>query len=171
MNIFVLDMDPIQAARWQCDRHVIKMPTECAQMLNTTSILLGGSSYKKEYPPYDYYKVSHPNNLVTKWVRESLANFEWLVIHGLALCEEYTKRYKKDIKSRLAIEWVLNYGKKPIGNSLTRFHVGVKSQYKKESVVDSYRWAYCFDKARFAKWEKGVDPPPWFRKFEPPIEY
>jgi len=171
MNIFVLDKDPIQAAIWHCDHHVVKMPTEVAQMLNTNSILLGGSSYKREYEPYTHYKISYPNHPITKWARKSLANFEWLALYGLALCEEYTKRYNKDIKSRLAIEWVVKYGEKPKGKSLTNFYIGVKPQYIKNSVVDSYRFCYCFDKASFAKWEKGTDAPPWFRKFEKPIEF
>ena len=32
MNIFVLDRDPVVAAQMQCDRHVVKMVLESAQM-------------------------------------------------------------------------------------------------------------------------------------------
>ena len=31
MNIFVLDTDPVQAAQYLVDKHVVKMPLETAQ--------------------------------------------------------------------------------------------------------------------------------------------
>jgi len=169
VNIFVLDRDPIQSARWHCDSHIVKMPTEMAQILNTNSILLGGDSFERDYKPYGKYKISHPNHPITKWARETLSNFEWVAIYGLALCEEYTRRYKKDIKSRRAIEWAIDFGKKPSAGPLTEFHISVKPQYIMDDVVNSYRTAYCLDKASFAEWNKGTKPPPWFRKFEKPI--
>ncbi len=169
MNIFVLDEDPIQSAKYHCDSHVVKMPTEVAQILNTNSILLGGDSYKRDYEPFDKYKISHANHPITKWARETLSNFEWVAIYGLALCEEYTRRYKKDIKSRKAIEFAIGLGAKPKSGPLTKFHIGVKPQYILDDVVASYRLAYCLDKASFARWNKGVAPPSWFRKFQDPI--
>jgi hypothetical protein len=33
MNIFVLDEDPVISAQMQCDKHIVKMPLETAQML------------------------------------------------------------------------------------------------------------------------------------------
>ena len=33
MNIFVLDESPIISAQMQCDKHIVKMPLETAQML------------------------------------------------------------------------------------------------------------------------------------------
>ena len=33
MNIFVLDKSPIISAQMQCDKHIVKMPLETAQML------------------------------------------------------------------------------------------------------------------------------------------
>ena len=44
MNIFVLDRSPQAAAQMQCDRHVVKMVLESAQMLCTAVNLLGGES-------------------------------------------------------------------------------------------------------------------------------
>ena len=42
MNIFVLDKDPVKAAQYQCDKHVVKMIVESAQMLSTAHRLLDG---------------------------------------------------------------------------------------------------------------------------------
>ena len=32
MNIFILDRDPVLAAQYQCDKHVVKMVLETAQI-------------------------------------------------------------------------------------------------------------------------------------------
>ena len=43
MNIFVLDTDPVTAAQLQCDKHVVKMIVESAQMLSTAHRMLDGT--------------------------------------------------------------------------------------------------------------------------------
>ena len=35
MNIFILDRDPVLAAQYQCDKHVVKMVLETAQIMST----------------------------------------------------------------------------------------------------------------------------------------
>jgi hypothetical protein len=69
VNIFVLHKHPRQAARMQCDQHVVKMTLESAQMLSTVINELGG-----EGP----YKSTHVNHPCSVWARQSLGNFLWL---------------------------------------------------------------------------------------------
>ena len=86
MNIFALSHSPIVSAQMQHDKHVVKMVLESAQMLCST------------FDPnlYDVpYKRVHYNHPCTKWARENIGNFFWLVNHGLALASEYTYRYGK----------------------------------------------------------------------------
>ena len=45
MNIFVLDSDPAIAAQMLCDKHVVKMILESAQLLSTTHRFLDGNEY------------------------------------------------------------------------------------------------------------------------------
>ena len=45
MNIFYLDECPIESARAQCDKHVVKMILETAQLLSTAHRLLDGDEY------------------------------------------------------------------------------------------------------------------------------
>ena len=90
MNIFVLHPMPDIAARMQCDRHVVKMTLETAQMLSTAINELGGQA------PYKSAHVNHPCSV---WARETLSNFEWLWEHGINLAQEYTARYGKVHKS------------------------------------------------------------------------
>ena len=103
MNIFHLHTDPKIAARMQCDKHVVKMVLETAQMLSTAARAKG----------HDIgYKTAYPNHPMTLWVSESPHNYAWAAIHGLELAREYTKRYKKRHKSQDIIEplWSLKKG-------------------------------------------------------------
>ncbi len=87
MNIFYLDKDPTEAARLQCDRHVVKMILETAQLLSTAHVELDGEQVA--------YKATHKNHPSAVWVRESLDHYEWALYHLEALGREYERRYKK----------------------------------------------------------------------------
>ena len=81
VNIFVLDKDPVTAARTQCDKHVVKMIVESGQMLSTTHRVLDGVEYidrtrngrriKRWRLPDNreqfLYKGSFVNHPCTKW--------------------------------------------------------------------------------------------------------
>ena len=82
MNIFVLDKNPIRAAQLQCDKHVVKMIVESAQMLSTAHRILDGTKTKRPSKSgkrmVDYwvhpdnnlentlYKAVHPSVLVSQ---------------------------------------------------------------------------------------------------------
>ncbi len=86
MNIFFLADNSQDAATMHCDKHVVKMIIETAQILSTNTRLAGD--------PYGY-KITHQNHPATVWARQTLANTMWLAHLGTALCEEYTYRYGK----------------------------------------------------------------------------
>jgi hypothetical protein len=94
MNIFALDKEPKKAARMLCDKHVIKMTLETAQMLC--------SAFPKGEAPYKPVHLNHP---CTIWARTSIQNYRWLISHGLAIANEYTNRYGKTHKSQAIIHW------------------------------------------------------------------
>ena len=83
MNIFVVHQDPQIAAQMLCDKHVVKMILETAQMLCTVVSHTGA-----ETP----YRATHAKHPCTLWAAHSKANWEWLVAHGKAMCMEYTRR-------------------------------------------------------------------------------
>lgn len=145
MNIFVLDYDPVQAARAQCDKHVVKMIVETAQMLCTVGI--------------GPYKRTHVNHPCTVWAGHSLSNFNWLKIHGLELCKEYTFRYGREHKTEQVIRSVLP-GENMVDVGLSRFALAMPDEYKCEDVVRSYR-AYYHSKSSFARWTKRKVPSWW----------
>jgi hypothetical protein len=85
MNIFYLDRDPCEAARLQCDKHVVKMILETAQLLSTAHNELDGGQIA--------YKTTHKNHPSAVWVRQNRHNYRWLRRHLEALGDEYTRRY------------------------------------------------------------------------------
>lgn len=90
MNVFYLSKCPIQAAQRQCDKHVVKMVLETAQLLSTAHHISGTGGP---------YKVTHKNHPSAVWSREATGNYRWLYAHFEALSHEYTKRYGKVHKS------------------------------------------------------------------------
>tara|TARA_Y100001963_G_C6791749_1_gene455880 strand:- start:7296 stop:7772 length:477 start_codon:yes stop_codon:yes gene_type:complete len=151
MNIFVLDKDPQIAATMACDKHVIKMILETAQMLCAVAIAKG-----HEMP----YRATHKHHPCTLWAGHSRGNWNWLVEHGVALCEEYTKRYGKVHKSQRVIEHAIDINIMFDKQELTPFAQAMPEQYKNDCVVTAYRAYYMGEKARFATWK--TKTPDWW---------
>ena len=152
MNIFAVDKDPKISAQQLCDKHVVKMILESAQMLC--------SAYPNGDAPYKRAFYNHP---CTIWARESQENYEWLLAHAYAMCQEYTRRYGKVHKSIYAIEWCgKNYIKLQLPQKgLTEFAQAMPEQYKNKCSVTAYRSYYIGEKAGFATW-KTRKAPEWF---------
>ena len=148
MNIFVLDLCPTKAAQYQCDRHVIKMVLETAQLL---------CSAHDEAP----YKKTHMNHPCAVWARASMSNYRWLINHGLALADEYTARYGKTHKSREVIEWCAANPPMLLDYKMTEFAQAMPVQYKNADPVVAYRNYYICEKNKIAKWKHG-NVPVWY---------
>jgi len=155
MNLFILNTDPILAAKENCDKHVCKIIIEAAQML-----CLAYWAKDREAP---YHAKTHMNNHVSKWVRETKSNFDWTVKHGLALCDEYTHRYGKTHKVKEIIEWCRDNNPPVPNGPLTEFRQAVADDCYNEDVIEAYRKYYNKYKAYFAKWTKRPQPS-WFDK-------
>ncbi len=91
MNIFYLHRDPVKAAQYQYNKHVVKMILESAQMLCTAHHCYGDKDQIQNVP----YKQAHLNHPSTVWTRRSKSTYMWLYNHMMALGNEYTKRYGK----------------------------------------------------------------------------
>ena len=98
MNIFVTNRCPIQSARNLPDKHIVKMPLETCQML---SIIYSdwyygvGKLYKQDGTPYRTSHGAFRNHPCTQWAAANQYNLAWLILHGIALCDEYYQRYGK----------------------------------------------------------------------------
>ena len=156
MNIFFLDNDVKKCAQYHCDKHVVKMILETAQ-------LLCGAHWATDSQYFIPYKMSHKNHPCSIWTRESLSNYILLCELGLELCEEYTYRYGKRHKSQDVIEWCLVHKPNIPDVGLTEPAKAMPDEYKTDSVVESYRNYYMGAKSDFAKW-KNREKPFWFEE-------
>lgn len=99
MNIFATSPWPAESAICLPDKHVVKMPLECCQMLSIVASDKWGNGYgtllKADSTPYKTDKGAFRNHPCTIWAAESIHNAYWLIKHGLNLCDEYSLRYDK----------------------------------------------------------------------------
>ena len=138
MNIFFLDLNPRIAAEYHCDKHVVKMILECAQLLYAAHWVLDPC----EVPPFAYRKT-HVNHPCAIWARESIENYEWLCELAIELCKEFTFRYKKIHKTQKHIEWLTNHPPFNIpGVPMTSIRLAMPDEYKFENPIESYRIFY-----------------------------
>lgn len=154
MNIFYLDTDLQKCVEYHCDKHVVKMCIEYAQLLSSVHHSVGADCTSM-------YKLTHKNHPCAVWARASQQNYEYLFSLAVMLGEEYTHRYGKFHKSMEVVDGA---------GSITLPDLGFSDPPKcipddlKEmpDVVEAYRAYYKRDKAHFCKWTKR-EIPEWFK--------
>jgi hypothetical protein len=156
MNIFVLDTDPAVAARALCDKHVVKMALETAQIMSTVLAQHG-------VVDPDLYRSTHRAHPCTRWAAEARANYQWLANHGLAICDEYSRRYGKEHASRRVIRKAESMAPVVPAGSLTSFAQAMPDEYRREDPVEAYRAYYRGAKANIATWKAPAETPLWFK--------
>jgi hypothetical protein len=159
MNIFFLSSNPTVAAKMQCDKHVVKMILETAQMLSTAHRVCDGDEYANMQ---GLYKRTHENHPSAVWVRSSVYSYTWTYLHLVGLLKEYTNRYSK-IHATQRLQKALR--KVPSNLSCAEWSVPpqcVNEQYKQESTVQAYRDYYIGEKSYMAQW-KHCNTPSWYK--------
>lgn len=176
MNIFYIDKDPVQAAQWMVDKHVVKMILESAQLLSTAHRLLDGQEVigtsktgrkarrwiledSREPVLYSATHINHPSAI---WCRQSVENYNWLVDHFFALMDEYTFRYNKTHKCYGHLSQMLS---SPPNNlkeyDWTEMPSAMADEYKiSTDPLTNYRNYYKVGKVRMHAW-KNRQPPEW----------
>ena len=154
MNIFVLSLDPREAAEYHCDKHVVKMILETAQLLYCAHWMLDPDGLLP-----NAYKKTHPNHPCSIWIRESVENYRWLSDLGLALCNEYTYRYGKRHKTQDHLEWLSdNFPPLPVV-ARTQFRMAMPNEFKCEDPILAYHAYYLIAKERMLIFTKRPPPP------------
>ena len=107
MNRFRIEETPSQCAKSHCDKHIVKMVLESAQMMSTAHRVLDGTLGKapsksgktmvKHWSLPDsrdsiLYKAVHVGHPCTVWSMESKANYKWHYEHFVALSNEFIYR-------------------------------------------------------------------------------
>ena len=137
MNIFVLDENPIEAARLVPISVASRMALEAAQML-----AVGCSQYGLAMPHKkdgnEYSRKNHQHHPCTKWVCKSKANMKWVILYALMLCYRHNQHYGKFPAHRNALHEVLpQINERWVDH--TPFHLEMPDEFKTDNVVESYR--------------------------------
>ena len=150
MNIFVVDRDPIQAAKLLPDRHVTKMILESAQMIS----LVFSSHYwdigkvmKVDGTPFKTEKGAFKKHPCTIWAAANINHCDWLIRHARGLTAEFTHRYGKLHGLTQSISNASSLFHNQIGSSgdynhVTKFTRAMPDEWKLNSElddVDAYR--------------------------------
>ncbi len=144
MNIFFLSFNARIAAEHHCDKHVVKMILETAQLLYSAHWLTDPSRL-----PAGAYKLSHMNHPCAIWTRESLANYLWLCDLGYWLCQEYRFRYgDKTHKTERHIDWLRANPPAIKDVGVTTIRLAMPDEYKRPNPVEAYQTYYVENKLK-----------------------
>jgi len=152
MNIFAIEgdentgtIDWYKSGRTQDNLRTVKMLLESTQLLSTALQLNGMSG------PYKPNHAKHPSTI---WTAESASNWSCLMVHALALNEEYEERFKKNHKcyDRL-IEMNQTFDPKKFSSTIaTPLRLAMPDEFKSNNPVKSYRDFYSTkEKMRYPK--------------------
>lgn len=179
MNIFFLSWNPETCAQMHCDKHVVKMILETAQILCTAHRVVDGEETivvspttgrrnkrwilddpRKNERMYSSTHTQHPSVV---WARGCVEHYMWLYRLFVALCKEYTYRYHKTHLCWKKLHRLLR--EPPEGmkrKKVFRAPPPAMPDYcKHDTVIESYRAYYVHEKASFAKWTNR-QAPSWF---------
>jgi len=162
VNRFIIADTPQEIAQALCDKHVVKMPLEEAQMLCTVV---------RRYDPdfadkHGLYKTAHAKHPCTLWAGETRANYNFAFRLWNHMCLEYTHRYGRQHASERFID-ALRDGIMCVPEGDLTPHPECFSEYTHLKSgdfwpVDSYRKFYHTKQHRFdMRWRKR-NKPTWF---------
>ncbi len=153
MNIFVLDEDPRQAARYLCDSHCVKMVLESAQLMAAVA---------------NIPEIARPDSVARHpcalWAGATRSNYDWLYEHWDENLREYTRRYRKShfYERYRPLIWE---GRFRIPDGPMTPHAQAMPWWIRceGDAVTAYRIYYAVEKARLARWRHG-ETPAWFEE-------
>ena len=176
MNIFYISEDPVQAAQWMVDKHVVKMILESAQLLSTAHRLLDGREIEgttktgrkaRRWVLDDsrepiVYQATHINHPSAVWARSSVENYNWLADHFFGLMNEYTHRYGKHHKCEGELSFMLQSPPHNLETyDMTQMPCAMAEEYiVSNNSIENYRNYYRNGKKSLHKWTNR-QPPEW----------
>tara|TARA_R110001632_G_scaffold68465_7_gene160464 strand:+ start:978 stop:1517 length:540 start_codon:yes stop_codon:yes gene_type:complete len=174
MNIFYLDPNPDTCAEMHCDKHVVKMIIEYAQLMSTAHRVLDGDQYLDKTAngrnikrwrlsnsnlEQVIYKASHINHPSAIWTRQSKQQYEFVYNLFQSLCKEYTHRYGKEHLTQTKLDSILCDAPLNIeDNGFTNPPQAMPDDVKSVNTLEAYQAYYRNYKIDFAKWTNRVTP-------------
>lgn len=181
MNIFFLDIDPIKCAHYHCNKHIVKMITEHAQMM---SMAIWYHDRKQALRLYEKGRImnappevtgkpprtdSHLMHPCTMWVRESRKHFDWLKLMSAEMAHEYYLRFgqfhnpPRHHSSYVDCIAHLNSSKIP-DSPWESPPQAMPEEFRGPDAAEAYKRLYGLDKIRFARWTVR-EMPEWFKPY------
>lgn len=153
MNIFYLDESPAVAARYHCDKHVVKMIVETAQLLSSAHWL------HPDNPSVlpKIYRLTHKNHPCAIWVRSSSLHYVWTFRLLEHLLHEYTYRYEKTHATTRLLEPLSELPLIP-DDGFVQPPQAMPDEYKHVDAVEAYRKYYVFGKTYLLRYTNRNQP-------------
>ena len=162
MNIFYLSRDPKEIAKQLCDKHIVKMPLESAQMLSTSWWAKTKYNDETKFVLKQIYRPVHIGHPSTVWTMQTEANYLWHYDLFVAMLDEYSRRYNKVHGSSKLLELLKE---SPVeGGEFYPPPQCMPDEYKTEDTILAYRNYYINEKARFARYTNGTAPE-WLEEY------
>ena len=174
MNIFYLHEEPEIAAELHCDKHVVKMIIEYAQLMSTAHRVLDGEEYvdrtannrrikrwrlSDQHMENVLYKASHINHPSNIWIRSSDSHYQFVYDMFVALCNEYTHRYGKTHLTEEKLKDILQHLPNNIASEdFVDPPQAMPDDVKTHDAIDAYQNYYRVYKKDFAKWTARETP-------------
>lgn len=160
MNVFYLDEDPAVCAQFHCDRHVIKMILESAQLLSAAHHVLGTDQT-------NLYKLTHRYHPSTQWVMQCSGNYEYVYNLFVELLKEWRFRYHNSNNSYshkcdALIEPLKHLPLHITIGNMTEPPAVMDISIRKNNTIESYRNLYKTVKFNICSWKAPRNKPDWF---------
>jgi len=160
VNIFLLSRDVQECAESHCDKHVVKMILEYAQLLSTAHHVISPNLV-----PSGIYKKTHVNHPSAIWTRSNIGSYMFVLDLAKSLLAEYTYRYSKVHKSSEVIQTLrqLPIGIQSGSVDFDSFPQCMPDECKVPGKpVAAYRNYYVRHKHQIANWKLIHRQPNWY---------
>jgi hypothetical protein len=155
MNIFYLSHKLWRCARWHCDKHVVKMILETAQLLYTAHWVhaspglpnFSTAPCRKGTDQRGYLSIRNKKHPSAKWARASRDHYVWLCGLGLALCREFSHRFGGVHSCEAHLRWLqANPPATLARKGWTDPPQAMPDEYRRPLAIDGYRAYYKLNK-------------------------
>jgi len=199
MNLFLLNIGTQECVVDLCDKHIVKMILETAQILYSVWHARAGLPNDETLEAVPAYRKTHVNHPTCVWARATSYHYEWTCMYGIIMCKEYTHRYGKVHKTQYHLERLYSWGfppkvlEEPVVKKKSKVWIKatsgipavfdyfplcmdedsyVKDNTGKYNAVMSYRKYYQTKQDKFKMAWKTGEIPNWFQNFkQPPVQH
>lgn len=158
MNIFYLDEDFEQSAKYHVDKHTVKMPLEASQLLVDTILTCSSSKppITKSGTNFRPLSKSMHNHPCAKFCRTK-QGFEFTLNYLISLLKEYTFRYGKIHYCQNYVDYI-QQNRPNLSDYTPFFPLAMPTECRLDNPILSYRNYYNTEKRHLFSWKNRQIP-------------